>query len=1267
MANVSVSNTTGLYIGSGAASVLNNAQQLLGLLSNNGGVVFSLDPTTSNTKVQGNAQAGGGNYGNANVAAFLPTYTGAMTSMTGAVTTTANVTGAFILGNGSQLTGLGATYSNTNVAAFLPTYTGAISSMTGNLTTTANVQGAFILGNGSQLTGIVASSTYSNTNVAAFLPTYTGAMTAMTGAVTTTANVSGAYILGNGSQLTGLGATYSNTNVAAFLPTYTGAISSMTGNLTTTANVQGAFLLGNGSQITGITTNYSNTNVAAFLPTYTGAMTSMTGAVTTTANIQGAFILGNGSQLTGLPATYSNTNVAAFLPTYTGAMTSMNGNLTTTANVQGAFILGNGSALTSVAAATAVTAQFVTGLTGANVTTALGYVPLDSNSASTYSNTNVAAFLPTYTGAINSLTGNVTTTANVQGAFILGNGSQLTGLAATYSNTNVAAFLPTYTGAMTSMTGNVTTTANVSGAYILGNGSALTSVAAATATTAQFVTGLTSANVTTALGYVPLDSNAASTYSNTNVAAFLPTYNGLLGGTLSTASQPNITAVGTLTSLIATNDIATTSGRFIGNGSGLTAITGANVSGTVANATNAVTAQFVTGLTGANVTTALGYVPLDSNSSVVSAGLATFVTGNAQANITSVGTLTNLTVTGNITSATGTFTGNGSGLTGNIIARRTQNTDYGPTSPNVSIESNGSISFYANTNLQFLAQTGTINLYGPVHGFANADIDGNLTASNIVTTGVAGNITGANYISGNFFVGNGAFLTGISSVSTYGNANVAAFLPTYTGAISSMTGNVTTTANVQGAYFIGNGSQLTGISGGSSYGDSNVALFLPNYTGAITSMTGNVTTTANVSASYFIGNGSQLTGITGGNATPGGSTTFIQFNNASTFDGSANLIYEPADGNITLGNLVFNKNYNRILQTNAFDTTVQSATQNATGQFIIGDGWNGNVTSPTFNNNQTIDGAFVLVNKSFTKTDNGRRAAGFGLQTFVNVTANMTNTGTRITGLAVMPRIGGNTTQTALNSSAVVGTNTLLTVGGGTSTFASLGNANLRIATGTSSTVEPVAGSFIGNAYAYQAQVAGTASGQFLTRAIGYTVLSQGTSNATPSFYGYHMPNNTSYGGININNSMRASAEYYFLYNEDDVAQVRLGSLRRYTEYRANITSSSGNLTIDKAVAQVQYLTPTETVNNVSFTNFITSANDGTNNDTQTDTVTLIVQQGSTPYNITMPNGVEYKYAGGVTTVGNTANSVTMISTTATKNVSGATDLYLITISPEFV
>jgi hypothetical protein len=49
-----------------------------------------------------------------------------------------------------------------------------------------------------------------------------------------------------------------------------------------------------------------------------------------------------------------------------------------------------------------------------------------------------------------------------------------------------------------------------------------------------------------------------------------------------------------------------------------------------------------------------------------------------------------------------------------------------------------------------------------------------------------------------------------------------------------------------------------------------------------------------------------------------------------------------------------------------------------------------------------------------------------------------------------------------------------------------------------------------------------------------------------------------------------------------------------------------------------------------------------------------------------MPTGTAYRYAGGVDTVGATANTTTMISITGTYNYNTAADQYLITISPEF-
>jgi hypothetical protein len=102
--------------------------------------------------------------------------------------------------------------------------------------------------------------------------------------------------------------------------------------------------------------------------------------------------------------------------------------------------------------------------------------------------------------------------------------------------------------------------------------------------------------------------------------------------------------------------------------------------------------------------------------------------------------------------------------------------------------------------------------------------------------------------------------------SDYGNANVANYLPTFSGNLTSLN-TISATGNVAGNYFIGNGSQLTGISAGNiigSYSNTNVFAYLGSNSNAVITTTGNITTTANISGNYFIGNGSQLTGIATG-------------------------------------------------------------------------------------------------------------------------------------------------------------------------------------------------------------------------------------------------------------------------------------------------------------------------------------------------------------------------------------------------------------------
>jgi hypothetical protein len=123
--------------------------------------------------------------------------------------------------------------------------------------------------------------------------------------------------------------------------------------------------------------------------------------------------------------------------------------------------------------------------------------------------------------------------------------------------------------------------------------------------------------------------------------------NALVAGAVYTAAQPSITSVGTLTGLevsgnVTAANITANTGVFTGNAAGLSNIPGANVTGTVANATYSTSAGSAT--TAGTVTTA------------------------SQSNITSVGTLISLDVSGNITAAnitanTGVFTGNAAGLT----------------------------------------------------------------------------------------------------------------------------------------------------------------------------------------------------------------------------------------------------------------------------------------------------------------------------------------------------------------------------------------------------------------------------------------------------------------------------------------------------------------------------------------------------------------------------------------------------------------------------
>lgn len=125
----------------------------------------------------------------------------------------------------------------------------------------------------------------------------------------------------------------------------------------------------------------------------------------------------------------------------------------------------------------------------------------------------------TYNPTTDSLTviGNLTSGAVFTNSLKYANGTNWS-FAGTYTNSNVAAYLPTYTGNIAA--GNITTTSNVTASYFIGNGSSL-------------------ANIT--------GSNVTGTVANATNST-----NATFAATVTTAAQPNITSVGTLNGIVAT-------------------------------------------------------------------------------------------------------------------------------------------------------------------------------------------------------------------------------------------------------------------------------------------------------------------------------------------------------------------------------------------------------------------------------------------------------------------------------------------------------------------------------------------------------------------------------------------------------------------------------------------------------------------------------------------------------------------------------------------
>ena len=193
--------------------------------------------------------------------------------------------------------------------------------------------------------------------------------------------------------------------------------------------------------------------------------------------------------------------------------------------------------------------------------------------------------------------GAISASGNITGSYILGNGSQLTGLPAGYANSNAVSY------GETGWAGNIVPSANVT--YSLGNSTNWWSAAYFGASTV-YIGGVplgASGGTLNINGNNIVTANAtgtSTTTGNVSITGNITSGNisaSTLTGTLSTASQTNITSVGTLGSLSVTGNI--TGGNVAVGIASVDSITktGSNSVGNIGSASNYFNYVFATATT----------------------------------------------------------------------------------------------------------------------------------------------------------------------------------------------------------------------------------------------------------------------------------------------------------------------------------------------------------------------------------------------------------------------------------------------------------------------------------------------------------------------------------------------------------------------------------------------------------------------------------------------------------------------------------------------
>ena len=557
------------------------------------------------------------------------------------------------------------------------------------------------------------------------------------------------------------------------------------------------------------------------------------------------------------------------------------------------------------------------------------------------------------------------------------------------------------------LTGNASGLSNINSSNLVGNVAAA-NVASSVTNPAQ--TNITSVGVLSALtvsgifqaGLLSGNASALSNVNGANVST-VPT-----AGVVTNPSQGNITSVGTLTSLTVSGVLQ--ADLLTGNASGLSNVNGANVStvptsGVVTNpsqinitSVGTLTSLSVQGVSQAGllVGNASGLSNINSSNlvgNVANANVALVVSQPSQPNVTSVGTLTFLTVSGIFQA--GLLSGNASGLSNvngsNVSTVPTSGVVTNPAQTNIT-----SVGQLTSLIVTGVSQAGL--LVGNASGLSNlnsSNLVGNVANANVALVvsqplqpniTQVGSLTGL-YSSGNitatFFTGQGNGLTNVLSsvlVGNVANANVALVVSqplqpnitqvgTLTGLFSS--GNVTAT------FFTGQGNGLTNVLSSILVGNvanANVALVVsqpsqPNITSVGTLSF--LTVSGVLQADLLTGNASGLSNVNGANV--------------STVPTSG-VVTNPAQTNITSVGTLTSLSVQGILSANLYVGNA-SGLSNLNSSNLVGNVANANVAlvvSQALQPNITRTGTLTGLNVTGVSNLTDIYANGF--------TSNSTNT-----------------------------------------------------------------------------------------------------------------------------------------------------------------------------------------------------------------------------------------------------------------------------------